>query len=51
MQILDFLVRVQQITDMGYDSDDVEIALINSKDDSESVSKFFKLLTSVSQTI
>lgn len=41
IQILDFLVQVQQITDKGYDADDVEMALINSKDGSESVREMF----------
>ena len=35
---------MQQITDMGYDADDVEMALINNKDDSESVGYIFRFI-------
>ncbi|XP_065059964.1 uncharacterized protein LOC135687351 isoform X2 [Rhopilema esculentum] len=36
-EIIDFLLRVQQISDLGYDADDVEMAIINNKNDNETI--------------
>jgi len=43
-EIIDFLVRVQQIVEMGYDEDDAEMAVIDNNNDKQSALNYLNLV-------